>query len=184
MMDGSEAEIRRPKMSSEQLEVSSTLRGLMLFLALATSTMQYFAIVILLPLQSLSMHSSINTLEMGLIIAAQTAGSLVAYRNVEPFVSKFGIKWSLQVGFLILIASSFAFWLATFIDNDSNFATAAFLARFGAGFGSGLLNAVCLLVRVSGQQFRDAEPDTHFRWHLQGEGFGYLMGPLFVVAFY
>jgi len=42
----------------------------MLFLALATSTMQYFAIVILLPLQSMTMHSSITTFEMGLIIAA------------------------------------------------------------------------------------------------------------------
>jgi hypothetical protein len=50
-----------------------------------------------------------------------------------------------------LIAGSFAFWLDTFIDNDSNFATAAFLSRFASGFGSGLLNYVCLLVHVSGE---------------------------------
>lgn len=70
MEKSSDGEVRWPKMSSEQLVVSSRLRELMLFLALATSTMQYFAIVILLPLQSMTAHSSITTFEMGLIIAA------------------------------------------------------------------------------------------------------------------
>jgi hypothetical protein len=52
-----------------------------------------------------------------------------------------------------LIAGSYAFWLATYIDNDSKFETMAFLSRFAGGFGSGLLNAVCLIVRVSGRQY-------------------------------
>lgn len=108
----------------------------------------------------------------------------MAYRNTEPVVHKFGIKWSLQLGFAILVASSYGFWLSTKVKNDANFATCAFLSRFAAGFGSGLLNAVCLLVRVSGGEFQDTEPDSHFRWHLKAEGFGYLMGPLIVVAFY
>jgi len=88
---------------------------------------------------------------MGIIIAAQTAGSLMAYKYTEPLISKLGIKWSLQFGFLTLIVSSFAFWLATFIENDARFASMAYLSRLGAGFGSGILNAVCLIVRVSGR---------------------------------
>lgn len=135
-------------------------------------------------MQSGTQHASITAFEMGLILASQTAGSLVAYRNTEPFVSKFGIKWSLHIGFTILVASSYLFWMAAFQDNDTNFATAAFLSRFAIGFGSGILNSVSLLVRVSGQQHTDAEPDAHFRWHLKGEGFGYLMGPVFVLVVY
>ena len=77
---------RLPKISSEHIYVGSLLRELMLFLALATSTMQYFAVVILLPMQSLVNHSSITGFEMGTIIASQTAGSLVAYRNIEPLI--------------------------------------------------------------------------------------------------
>jgi hypothetical protein len=59
----------------------------MLFLALATSTLQYFAVVILLPIQALVTHSSITAFEMAMIIASHTAGSLVAYRNTEPIIS-------------------------------------------------------------------------------------------------
>lgn len=61
---------RVQKMSSEHLRVSSWLRELMLFFALATSTMQFFAIVILLPMQSMAEHSSITGFEMGTIIAS------------------------------------------------------------------------------------------------------------------
>ena len=126
-------------------------------------------------------HSSITAFEMAIIITAHTAGFLVAYRNTEPFISKLGIKWSLQLGFLILIAASYAFWATTYIQNDSQFSTIAFISRFATGFGSGLLNAVCLIVRVSGHQYSDTTPDNHFKWHMQGEGFGYMMGPLLLV---
>ena len=80
-----------------------------------------------------------TSLEIGLLISAATAGDLVAYRYSEPCISKFGIKWSLQLGFLMQIATSYAFWQVSYVQNDSDFATLAFLSRFGHGLGGGLL---------------------------------------------
>jgi len=121
-----------------------------------------------------------TSLEIGLLISAATTGDLVAYRYSEPCISKFGIKWSLQLGFLMQIATSYAFWQVSFTQNDSDFATLAFLSRFGHGLGGGLLRQVCLIAHASNEKYRDINPEDHFRWILQGESLGYLAGPFLV----
>ena len=67
----------------------------MLFMTLASSTMQHFAMVILIPSLCKYHHENLTSLEIGVLISAATAGELVAYRYTEPCISKFGIKWSL-----------------------------------------------------------------------------------------
>ena len=129
----------KQKISAQKLDMNSPLRELMLFITLASSTMQTFAMVVLIPSLCRYHHEAMTSLEIGLLIAAATAGDLVAYRYSEPCISKFGIKWSLHLGFLAQIATSYAFWQVSFIENDSDFATLAFLARFGYGLGGGLL---------------------------------------------
>ena len=81
--------------------MNSPLRELMLFITLASSTLQTFAMVILIPSLCRNYHEVMTSLEIGLLISAATAGDLVAYRYSEPCISKFGIKWSLQLGFLL-----------------------------------------------------------------------------------
>ena len=152
----------------------------MLFITLASSTMQTFAMVILIPSLCRNHHEVMTSLEIGLLISAATAGDLVAYRYSEPCISKFGIKWSLQLGFLMQIATSYAFWQVSFVQNDSDFATLAFLSRFGHGLGGGLLRQVCLIAHASSEKYRDFNPEDHFRWILQGESLGYLAGPLLI----
>jgi len=82
-------------MSSKTINLSSPLRELMLFMTLAGSTMQNFAMIILIPLLCKYHHKSLNSLEIGMLIAAATTGELVSFRYTEPLISKFGIKWSL-----------------------------------------------------------------------------------------
>jgi len=74
---------------------------MMLFLTLASSTMQLFAMVILIPSLCKYFHSNMTSFEVGLIMAAATAGELGSYRYTEQMISKVGIKWSLQLGFIL-----------------------------------------------------------------------------------
>ena len=40
-------------------------------------------------------HESLQSIEIGILIIAATAGELASHRYTEPFIDKFGIKWSL-----------------------------------------------------------------------------------------
>ena len=124
----------------------------MLFLALATSTMQHFAMVILIPFictYNDSFKSTIKSYEIGIILATATAGELTANRLLEPCVSKLGTKWSIQLSFLLMTASSFAFWrVVAKVKNDSEVLMFAFVIRFAFGVGSGLLRSVLMIARA------------------------------------
>lgn len=126
-------------MSGETLNVYSSLREVMLFLALASSTMQHFAMVILIPFICAYEHEQMKSVEIAILLASSTAGELVSSRFTEPSVSKIGSKWSIQLGFFFMLVSSFAFWLVTRIRNDSEFMALGFLVRFIYGFGVGML---------------------------------------------
>ena len=89
------------------------------------------------------------------MLAAATAGELAANRVLEPSISKFGTKWSIQLGFLSMVASSFAFWLVVAkVKNDSEFLTYAFMSRFAFGAGAGLLRMVILIARAQSKKGR------------------------------
>ena len=77
------------------------MRELMLFMALVCSTLQYFAMVILIPIMCSLHYTSLTSVEIGILIIAATAGELASHRYTEPFIDKFGIKWSLQLGFIL-----------------------------------------------------------------------------------
>ena len=81
-------------------------------------------------------------------MASATAGELIASRFTEPSISKYGTKWSIQVSYLFMIISSFAFWLATYNENASDFMTMGFVFRFLFGFGAGLLRSVITIARA------------------------------------
>jgi len=67
----------------------------MLFLALASSTMQHFAMVILIPFMAAYEHDEVKSFEIGLLIGSAWAGSLIAGRFTEPAISKMGTKWAM-----------------------------------------------------------------------------------------
>ena len=90
----------------------------------------------------------IESYEVGILLASATAGELIASRFTEPCLSRFGTKWSCQVGFLSMIASSYAFWLVSYLKNDSNFMFGAFLSRFFFGIGGGLLRSIIIIARA------------------------------------
>ena len=90
--------------------------------------------------------------EVGILIAAAWAGGLIAPRFTEPAISKMGTKWSIQLGFLLMVAASFAFWFNTSIQNDSNFVAFAFFSRFMFGLGAGLLRSVIIVARAQSKK--------------------------------
>lgn len=108
----------------------------------------------------------ITSLEVGVLIASETAGELCSYRFTEPLVSKLGVKWALQMGFILLAGSTYGFYYASSIKSDSDFLTLAFLAMFVSGIGSGILRSVILIARAQGDQFKHLLPEDRFRWHL------------------
>lgn len=67
----------------------------MLFVALASSTMQHFAMVILIPFMSKYDHAEVKSYEIGILIAASWAGQLIATRFTEPSISKLGTRWAI-----------------------------------------------------------------------------------------
>lgn len=140
--------VKENKLSSEKIDVSNKLQEILMTLSLACSTMQLFAMVILLPFLVRFHHAQINSFEVGILIAACTVGELVACRFTEPVVSYLGTKWSLQLGFVFMIATSYAFWSISYIKNDMDFAMYAFIARMLNGIGSGLLRSVILIARA------------------------------------
>ena len=124
----------------------------MLFIALATSTLPHYAMVILIPFLAEHDHKSMKSFEIGILIAAATAGSLSSSRFTEPLISMLGTKWTIQTSFLLMVVASFAMWLVTYITNDSEFMTLCFVSRFLFGFGSGLLREVILIARALGKK--------------------------------
>ena len=139
-------------MSAESIIASSPMREAMLFLALASSTMQHFAMVILIPFMATYDHADVKSFEIGILIGAAWAGSMIAGRFTEPAISKMGTKWAMQLAFLFMCASSFAFWLVTSIVNDSEFMAFTFLSRFLFGIGSGLLRSVIIIARAQSKK--------------------------------
>ena len=82
------------------------------------------------------------------MLASATAGEIIASRFTEPSISRIGTKWSIQVSFLFMVTASFAFWLVTYLHNDSEFMAFAFLSRIVYGFGAGLLRSVIMIARA------------------------------------
>ena len=82
-------------MSAEQIAPISPLREAMLFLALASSTMQHFAMVILIPFICSQDHEDVKSYEIGLLIASAWAGGMIAPRFTELAISKMGTKWAI-----------------------------------------------------------------------------------------
>lgn len=118
--------------------------------ALATSTIHYFACVVLLPVLARDKFVSLSYFEVGLIFTGQTAGALFASKYIEPAIRVLGLNGAINVGFFIMIASNFALWLfVLIIVNSSDFATCVFCTRLGSGIGSGLINSACLISRAS-----------------------------------
>lgn len=117
--------------------------------------MQHFAMVILLPFVCAYQFKTIESYEIGILLAASTAGELMSHRYVEPSISKFGTKWSIQLCFLVMMASSFALWLIVAkVKNSSNFMTWAFLSRLAFGSGAGLLRSVIMIARAQSKKGR------------------------------
>ena len=75
-----------PKISAVTLDVSSPFKEAVLFLALASSTMQHFAMVILIPFLCSYDHVEIKSYEIGILLAAATGGELIAARFTEPSI--------------------------------------------------------------------------------------------------
>jgi len=105
----------KQKMSAQKISLSSPFQRLILFLTLASATLSQFAFVILIPFLCRDYHESLKSHEIGMLVVALTAGELLAYRYTEPCISNFGIRWSLQLGFLFQITTGYAFWYVSFI---------------------------------------------------------------------
>ena len=120
----------------------------MLFVAIACSTMQQFAMVILIPFLCSYDHGAITSYEIGILLAASTAGELYIRRYIEPSISRLGTKWSIQLGFFLMIVASFSFWGASYLVNDEKFMFWTFVCRFCFGAGAGLLRSVIMVARA------------------------------------
>ena len=154
----------------------------MLFIALASATMQHYAMIILIPFMCTHDHSSIQSYEIGILIAAATAGELISRRFTEPSISKLGTRYAIQLGFFLMVVGSFAFWLVSYITNDSNFTSLAFLARFIFGCGSGLLRSIVIVAHaLSKKSDQTMQAKDYLRFNFIGESFGYFLGPLVMV---
>jgi len=139
----------------------------MIFLALASSTMQHFAMVILIPFLCAYEHKEVKSYEIGVLIAAAWAGSLIASRFTEPTISKMGTKWAIQLAFLFMMSASLAFWFITGVVNDSEFTAGAFFSRFTFGFGAGLLRSVLIVARAQSKKGqKDVQARDYFTWHM------------------
>jgi len=88
----------------------SRVREVMLFLAVITSKMHFFAIVICLPILTKMNFPNVDAYEVGTLIATYTAGNLLAGKYAEPIITSCGLWTSLNVGFLVLFCSSISFW--------------------------------------------------------------------------
>ena len=154
-------------MSAAQIQVSSPLRESILFVALASSTMQQFAMVILLPFLCAEHHQDMPSYEVGILLAASIAGELMANKFTEPAISRIGTKWSIQLGFVLMVVSSYGFWGVSFERNDSQFISGAFLCRVAHGLGAGLLRTVIMIARAQGKTGnRDLQAQDYMKWHL------------------
>ena len=104
------------------MDINSSIQEIILFISLACSTMQLFAMVILLPFLCRFHHDSITSSEIGILISACTMGEILASRFTEPSVSRYGTKASLQIGWIVMLATSYAFWSLSYAKNDTDFA--------------------------------------------------------------
>lgn len=104
--------------------------------------------IVLIPFLCTYDHPLIQSYEIGILLASATAGELMASRFTEPSISKIGTKWSIQLGFMFMVVASFAFWMGTYVVNDSDFMAFAFMSRFLFGFGSGILRSVIMIARA------------------------------------
>jgi MFS family permease len=168
------------------ISISPFIRNALKLFALATSTMHYFAVIILLPLYTQAHYGSVTSFEIAVIIAGHTAGFIFGYSQIEFLVRRFGIKTILNLGFLLLTVSSFALWHSTKdFSRASDFAAANFLSRLFGGIGCGLLNTACLISRGARSEETDAETvQKYFRQHMAGEALGYMLGPITVLCVY
>ena len=105
-----------------RLDISSNIQEIILFFSLSCSTMQLFAMVILLPFMCRFHHNSLTSFEIGILISSCTMGEILASRFTEPSVSRYGTKTSLQIGWILMLATSYAFWSLSYTKNDIDFA--------------------------------------------------------------
>ena len=125
---------------------------MMIFLAIASSTMQHFAMVILIPFLCAYEHQEVKSYEIGIILASAMAGDMISSKFTEPTISKMGTKWAIQLSFMFMMSASLAFYLITTLVNDSEFTAGAFFSRFTFGFGSGLLRSVLIVARAQSKK--------------------------------
>ena len=93
------------------ISISPWVRSALKILALATSTMHYFAIVIMLPIFiQQEYYDSISAFEVAVMITGQTAGFIFGLNSIEFLVRRLGIMPVLNIGFGLLTISSLALW--------------------------------------------------------------------------
>lgn len=168
------------------ISISPFIRNALTLMALATSTMHYFAVVILLPLYTEENYESVTSFETAVIIAGHTAGFIFGYSISEFLVRHFSIKSTLNLGFILLTATSYILWHSTRdFSRASDFVAAIFLCRLFGGIGCGLLNTACLISRGTRSDETNAETvQKHFRSHMTGEAIGYMLGPIIIMIVY
>lgn len=93
------------------ISISPWIRNALKIFALATSTIHYFAIVIMLPIfVEQTYDESISAFEVAVMIAGQTAGFIFGLNSIEFLARRLGIIPVLNMGFFLLTISSLALW--------------------------------------------------------------------------
>ena len=170
----------KQKMSAQTIKLSSPLQESMLFIAMVCSTLQYFAMVVLIPQMCSEKYRSLTNAEVGILLVTSTSGELVSNRYTEVLIDKLGIRWSLHVGFLLQVTASYVFWQVSYLDNDQDFLVLGFLTKMVHGIGTGTLKSVCLVARASNREYKYHTHEDHFQWILLSESLGFILGPLLV----
>lgn len=118
-------------------------------LALASTSIHYYACVILLPVVVLQKYSSLSFFEIGIMFTGHTSGLMVTQKFIEPLVKTTNLNKIIHIGFFILVSANVLLFVAAYlINNSSDFATAVFLARLTSGIGSGLIESSCIISRT------------------------------------
>ena len=93
--------------------------------------------------------TDVSSYEIGVILTGSTCGVMVAHKMFEPAISRFGLNFVTHAGFVFLVSANFALYFCiSKITNNSVFSTCVFLSRLVSGFGSGLIDASCLISRI------------------------------------
>jgi len=118
-------------------------------LALASTSIHYYACVILLPVIVHSKYASLSFFDIGIMFTVHTSGLMVTQKFIEPLLKTTNLNTLIHLGFFILVSANILLFIAAYlINNSSDFATAIFLARLTSGIGSGLIESSCIISRT------------------------------------